>query len=139
MGLIAFCVIFAVIARYFFGISFIFLEEFITTLFAFTTFWGIGICVMENEQVSIVAVYDKFNPKFKVFATLFNFAVMISVDLVMIKYGYLYMQKFGHQLSMGMSIPMKYMYGIIPIGCFIALITMLIKLVEYITSLKNKE
>ena len=139
MGLIAFCVIYAVIARYFFGISFLFLEEFITTLFAFTTFWGIGICVMEEEHVSIQSIYDKFPPKLKIFATIFNFVVMIVVDLAMIKYGYLYMQKFGHQLSMGMSIPMKYMYGIIPLGCFIALITMLVKLVEYITNLKTKE
>jgi len=139
VGLIAFCVIFAVIARYFFGISFLFLEEFITTLFAFTTFWGIGICVMEEEHVSIQSIYDKFPPKLKIFATIFNFVVMIVVDLAMIKYGYLYMQKFGHQLSMGMSIPMKYMYGIIPLGCFIALITMLVKLVEYITNLKTKE
>jgi TRAP-type C4-dicarboxylate transport system permease small subunit len=139
VGLIAFCVIFAVIARYFFGISFLFLEEFITTLFAFTTFWGIGICVMEDEHVSILAIYEKFPPKFKIFATIFNFVVMIVVDLAMIKYGYLYMQKFGHQISMGMSIPMKYMYGIIPVGCFIALITMLVKLVEYITNLKTKE
>ncbi len=139
MGLIAFCVIFAVIARYFFGISYLFLEEFITTVFAFTTFWGIGICVMEEEHVSIQSIYDKFPPKLKIFATIFNFVVMIVVDLAMIKYGYLYMQKFGHQISMGMSIPMKYMYGIIPVGCFIALITMLVKLVEYITNLKTKE
>ena len=139
MGLIAFCVIYAVIARYFFGISYLFLEEFITTVFAFTTFWGIGICVMEEEHVSIQSIYDKFPPKLKIFATIFNFVVMIVVDLAMIKYGYLYMQKFGHQLSMGMSIPMKYMYGIIPLGCFIALITMLVKLVEYITNLKTKE
>ncbi len=139
VALIALCVIYAVIARYFFGISYLFLEEFITTVFAFTTFWGIGICVMEDEHVSINSIYEKFTPKFKVFATIFNFVVMIVVDLTMIKYGYLYMQKFGNQLSMGMSIPMKYMYGIIPLGCFIALITMIVKLVEYITSLKTKE
>lgn len=94
---------------------------------------------MENEQVSITAIFDKFSPRFKIFASLFNFSVMITIDIVMIKYGYLYMQKFGNQLSMGMSIPMKYMYGIIPVGCFIALITMLFKLVEYLTDLKNKE
>ena len=64
---------------------------------------------------------------------------MITVDFIMIKYGYLYAQKFGNQLSMGMSIPMKYMYGIIPLGCFIALIAMLTKLIEYISDLKIKE
>jgi TRAP-type C4-dicarboxylate transport system permease small subunit len=64
---------------------------------------------------------------------------MISVDFVMIKYGLMYVKKFGNQLSMGMAIPMKYMYGIIPIGCIIALIAMIFKLVEYIISLKVKE
>lgn len=64
---------------------------------------------------------------------------MISVDAVMVKYGILYVKKFGNQISMGMAVPMKYMYGIIPIGCSIALIAMVFKLVEYIASLKNKE
>lgn len=138
VGLIAFCVIFSVIARYFFGISFLFLEEFITTIFAFTTFWGIGICVMEDEHVAINSIYEKFPPKFKIFATIFNFSVMIIVDLAMIKYGYKYMVKFGNQLSMGMSIPMKFMYGIIPIGCSIALVAMVIKLVEYLISISKR-
>ena len=138
VGLIAFCVIFSVIARYFFGISFLFLEEFITTVFAFTTFWGIGICVMEDEHVAITAIYERFTPKLKVFATFFNFIVMIIVDLAMIKYGFNYMLKFGNQISMGMSIPMKYMYGIIPLGCSIALVTMVVKLVEYIISISKE-
>lgn len=138
VGLIAFCVIFSVIARYFLGISFLFLEEFITTIFAFTTFWGIGICVMEEEHVAINSIYDKFPPKFKIFATIFNFIVIIVVDLAMIKYGFKYMTKFGNQLSMGMSIPMKYMYGIIPLGCSIALIAMIIKLCEYLISIKKR-
>ncbi|MCY1151746.1 MAG: TRAP transporter small permease [Sphaerochaetaceae bacterium] len=139
IALIASCVIFSVIARYFFGISFLFLEEFITTVFAFTTFWGIGICIMEDEHVAILSIYQKFTPKFKIFATIFNYVVMIVVDYAMIKYGFMYVNKFGNQLSMGMEIPMKYMYGIIPISCVIALITIVIKFVEYIVSLREKE
>jgi TRAP-type C4-dicarboxylate transport system permease small subunit len=138
VALIAFCVIFSVIARYFFGISFLFLEEFITTVFAFTTFWGMGICVMEDEHVAILSIYERFSPKFKVFATIFNYIVMITVDMAMIIYGFKYTAKFGHQISMGMEIPMKYMYGIIPIGCSIALITMLVKFVEYLLSIKQR-
>ncbi len=98
-----------------------------------------GICVIEDEHVAILSIYERFTPKFKTFATIFNYLVMIVVDLAMIKYGFIYVQKFGNQLSMGMSIPMKYMYGIIPLGCFIALITMLVKLLEYIINLKTKE
>ncbi len=93
---------------------------------------------MEDEHVAITAIYERFTPKLKVFATFFNFIVMIIVDLAMIKYGFNYMLKFGNQISMGMSIPMKYMYGIIPLGCSIALVTMVVKLVEYIISISKE-
>ncbi len=92
---------------------------------------------MEDEHVGITAIYEKFPPKFKVFATVFNFLTMIVVDIAMIKYGFKYVEKFGNQLSMGMSIPMKYMYGIIPLGCSLALIALIVKLVEYLMTLKK--
>ncbi len=93
---------------------------------------------MEDEHVAILSIYERFSPKFKVFATIFNYIVMITVDMAMIIYGFKYTAKFGHQISMGMEIPMKYMYGIIPIGCSIALITMLVKFVEYLLSIKQR-
>jgi len=137
MALIVACVIFSVISRYFFGISFIFLEEFITTVFAFTTFWGIGICFMEDEMVVINTLYNKLTPRVKIAVTYFNFLVTSVVTITMIKYGLAYTQKFGDKVSMGMSIPMKYMYGIIPIGCTIGLICLFVKIGCYTASLIN--
>ena len=50
MALLAALVIFTVIARYCFSLSWKQLAEFNTTLFAFTTFWGMGINVIRRRQ-----------------------------------------------------------------------------------------
>ena len=58
MALLAALVIFTVIARYCFSLSWKQLAEFNTTLFAFTTFWGMGINVIKDEHVMIDILYD---------------------------------------------------------------------------------
>ena len=50
MALLAALVIFTVIARYCFSLSWKQLAEFNTTLFAFTTFWGMGINVIKDDE-----------------------------------------------------------------------------------------
>jgi TRAP-type C4-dicarboxylate transport system permease small subunit len=137
VAVMAACVIYAVIARYFFGISHTFLEEFITTVFAFSTFWGMGICFMRNEHVVIDTFYNMFPPVIRIITTFINYIVVLFVLFVMLKYGYLYAVKYGGQISMGMRVPMIWMYGIIPTGCGIAIICVLVKLVEYCNSLRN--
>ena len=63
IGIITVCVISSVIMRYFFNVSFIFLEEFVTAVFTFSTFWGIGIAVLENEHIVIDVVFQTFPKK----------------------------------------------------------------------------
>lgn len=95
---------------------------------------------MEDEMVVINSVYNTFPPKFKVVITYFNSIVSSVILLAMIKYGMKYVNKFGNQISNGMRVPMKYMYGIIPIGCIIALICLLLKLGCYTATLiSNKD
>ena len=65
MGLLAVLVIFSVIARYFFSLSWKQLSEFNVTLFAFTTFWGMGINILKDEHVIIDIFYDRVNPSIK--------------------------------------------------------------------------
>lgn len=132
VALLAGCVIFAVIMRYFFSISFTFLEEFMTTLFAFTTFWGIGICIIEDEHVIIDSVYDRLPLRVKRGVTLFNYTIVLVVSSVMLKHGFNYAIKYGKQISMGMRVPMIWMYGIIPLGSSIGIICVIIKLVTII-------
>lgn len=139
IGLLAACVIFSVFARYIFNLSFKELEEFTTTVFAFTTFWGMTVCFVENEHVIIDSFYNYFPPTFKKIAKLFNYVITICVLFVMLKYGYKYAIKFGHQISSGMEVPYIWMYGIIPLGCFTSLIVVVYRFILYIKSLFTKE
>jgi TRAP-type C4-dicarboxylate transport system permease small subunit len=135
MGVMAGCVIYAVIARYVFSVSHRSLEEFITTVFAFTTFWGMGICFVEKEHVSIDSFLVRFPKPLQKFLVFFNYAVVIIVLLVMIYFGFAYAGKYGHQISFGMRVPMLWMYGIIPVGCTLALICVIVDIVHHISSL----
>jgi len=137
VGVMALCVMYAVIARYFFGVSHTFLEEFTTTAFAFTTFWGMGICILENEHVIIDTFFVLLPPRVKKYLTIFNQLVVLVILGFMLKYGYAYAMKFGKQISMGMRVPMVWMYGIIPLCSAIAAVCILVMLVKTIMAPAN--
>ncbi len=118
MGGLFACVLFSVAARYFFSLSWKQLEEFITTLFAFTTFWGLGICVLEKEHVVIDILFRSLRPGVQRIISLLNHLIALAVTVVACVYSFRYVEQVGNQLSPGMNIPMRYMYGIMP-ACFI--------------------
>mgnify|MGYP002507950977 FL=1 len=134
MGLLAILVIFSVIARYFFSLSWKELSEFNVTLFAFTTFWGMGINVLKNEHVIIDILYDRVPPAIKRWLSVVNYLIVLAVDLVFTKQGIHYVGVAGKQISQGMEIPMKYMYGIMPMAGAICAICIVIKIIEFITA-----
>ena len=134
MGLLAFLVIFTVIMRYCFSLSWKSVSEFNVLLFTFTTFWGLGLNVLKKEHVSINILYDKIKPSVKRWVSVFNYIVMLVVDVLFIKYGWAYTVKMGKQLSMGMEIPMKYMYGVMPVCGVICAVCIIIKLVMTVTA-----
>ena len=134
MGLLAFLVIFTVIMRYCFSLSWKSVSEFNVMLFTFTTFWAMGLNVLKGEHVSINILYDKIKPSVKRWVSVFNYLVMLVVDILFIKYGWDYTVKMGKQLSMGMEIPMKYMYGVMPVCGVICAVCIIIKLVMAVTA-----
>lgn len=134
MGLLAVLVIFSVIARYFFSHSWKQLAEFNVTLFAFTTFWGMGINILKNEHVIIDIFYDNVKPAFKRWLSVANYLIVLVVDLVFTYQGVKYVGVAGKQISQGMEIPMKYMYGIMPLCGAICAVCIIIKIVEFITA-----
>ncbi len=134
MGLLAVLVIFSVIARYFFSLSWKELSEFNVTLFAFTTFWGMGINVIKNEHVMIDILYDGVKPAIKRWLSVLNYIIVLVVDLVFVVQGVKYVGVAGKQISQGMEIPMKYMYGIMPISGIICAFCVVIKIIEFITA-----
>ena len=145
MGLLAVLVIFSVIARYFFSLSWKQLSEFNVTLFAFTTFWGMGINILKDEHVIIDIFYDREKPSIKRWLAVVNYIIVLIVDLVFTYQGILYVGVAGKQISQGMEIPMKYMYGIMPVCGVICAVCILIKIMILITEdrsyfeSKNKE
>ena len=131
--LLAVLVIFSVIARYFFSHSWKQLAEFNVTLFAFTTFWGMGINVLKNEHVMIDILYDAVKPAIKRWLSVVNYLIVLVVVLVFTYQGYKYVGVAGKQISQGMEIPMKYMYGIMPVCGAICAVCVVIKIIEFIT------
>lgn len=134
MGLLAVLVVFSVIARYFFSLSWKQLAEFNVTLFAFTTFWGMGINVLKNEHVIIDIFYDNVKPAIKRWLSVLNYLIVLVVDLVFTYQGIKYVGVAGKQISQGMEIPMKYMYGIMPLCGAIGAVCIVLKIIEFITA-----
>ena len=133
MGLLAVLVIFTVIMRYCFSMNWKQLSEFNVTLFAFTTFWGLGLNVLRDEHVTITILYDAVPPVVKKIFSIISCIIMFVVDWQFINYGWAYTMKMGKQISQGMEIPMMYMYGIMPVCGVICLVCIVFKLVEHIT------
>ena len=134
MGLLAVLVVFSVIARYFFSLSWKQLAEFNVTLFAFTTFWGMGINVLKNEHVIIDIFYDNVKPAVKRWLSVLNYLIVLIVDLVFTCQGIKYVGVAGKQISQGMEIPMKYMYGIMPLCGAICAVCIVLKIIGFITA-----
>lgn len=137
MGLLAVLVIFTVIMRYCFSMSWKSVSEFNVTLFAFTTFWGLGLNVLKNEHVSINILFDKFKPGLKRWISVFNNLVMLTVDCLFVYYSWQYTVKMGKQISQGMEIPMSFMYGIMPVCGVICALCIVIKIVQTIRAPKS--
>lgn len=134
MGLLAALVIFSVIARYFFSLSWKQLSEFNVTLFAFTTFWGMGINILKDEHVIIDIFYDQVKPALKRWLAVLNYLIVLVVDVVFTYQGVAYVKVAGKQISQGMEIPMKYMYGIMPVCGVICAVCIVIKIAMLITA-----
>lgn len=134
LGLLAVSVFFAVIMRYFFSKSWKELSEFNVTLFAFTTFWGMGVNVIKNEHVMIDMLYSKFPAQVKKILSIINYIILLVVDLFFTVEGFEYASKMGKQISQGMEIPMVYMYGIMPLCGAICAVCVVIKLAEFVLS-----
>ncbi|MBR1560204.1 MAG: TRAP transporter small permease [Clostridia bacterium] len=129
MGLLAVMVIFTVIMRYCFSLSWKGVSEFNVTLFAFTTFWAMGLNVLRGEHVSINILYDKFKPAVKRWVSVVIYIIMLGVDAIFVYHSYAYAMKMGTQISQGMEIPMMYMYGIMPLSGALCALCIVIRIV----------
>lgn len=132
VAVMAFCVIVTVIFRYVFSISFAFVEEFITAVFTFTTFWAIGICIIENEHIVIDFVYEKMPNQIKYVFSIINYLLMLLTSIVFLYFSIKWVQMVGDKLSAGMKIPSWMLYSIQPIGIGLSIVCIIVKLINVI-------
>ncbi len=129
MGGVAALVIFTVIARYFFSLSWKELEEFVTALFAFTTFWGLGIAVLEGEHVAIDILTRALKPAMQKWLGAFSLLAALAVDLTVCVYSFRYVALVGEHLSPGMGVPMGWLYGVMPVSFILCAVCIVLKIV----------
>lgn len=128
MGIIAGSVIFAVIMRYFFGVSFTFLEELISVLFAFSTYWGIGACVLENENIIIDFLVDRLKPASRRIVDIICYLLMLIVNIVVLCYSISWIKVAGKVISSSLKIQFYYIYGLMPLGFVVGILCVFVKL-----------
>lgn len=132
IGLIAVIVMATVILRYFFSITFIWVEEFVTFAFIFSTFWGVGACILKNEHITIDYLYNKLTGKVRMGIGIINNVIVIFVCYIVVLNSFQWISAVGNQISDGLRINMKYVYIIMPISMIITIVCGIIKTVLYI-------
>ena len=79
-------------------------------------------------------LYDGVKPSIKRWLAVVNYVIVFVVDVVFTYQGFKYVGVAGKQISQGMEIPMKYMYGIMPVCGIICAVCIIVKIIEFITA-----
>lgn len=139
IALLALSVIVTVFLRYVMNISFIWAEEAILFTFLATTYFGIIICVKEDEEIAIDFFIERSNPGIK--KILNTIITLVSViTLVWIAYLSLnWINTVGSTLSSGLKIAYKYIYMWMPITFSIAAVYEMRKYVQKMQGTYVKE
>ncbi|WP_461204992.1 TRAP transporter small permease [Clostridium sp. DL1XJH146] len=136
MGSLAILIILSVILRYVFNISFIWAEEFITMLFIATTYYGIIIGTIEDQHIKIDFIHEIAPTVVKKILYTLSSVIVVSIQVLIIKYSVMWINQVGYQKTPGMQIPYKFFYIMMPISCgFVALF----EVVKLINELMNKQ
>ncbi len=120
----------AVLLRYIFGFSSPEVEELITVVFVFTTFWGVGIGIIEDEHIGVNALVEKFPKKVQVMVTVFTQLLTVFTLVIIFYFSIIWVQKVSGQLSYGMAVPMTWLYSIVPVSLFIAILCSICKFIS---------
>ncbi len=134
IGLIAVIVMITVILRYFFSITFIWVEEFVTFTFVFTTFFGVGICLLKNEHISVDYLFSRLRGRKRVIVGIINNVIVIVVSFVVLMNSFGWINAVGNQISDGLRVEMRYVYFIMP---FSMVITIICGVIKAITDVKE--
>lgn len=114
MAFLVVAVMITVILRYFFNISFIWAEEMILFTFIATTYFGIVVCVKEDEHIAIDFFVEKSSGNLKLLLQTFISIIGIITLLWIGKLSLSWIETVGGTLSPGMKLPYKYIYSWMP-------------------------
>lgn len=114
MAFLLMAVTVTVVLRYFFNISFIWAEELILFTFIATTYFGVVMCVKEDEHIAIDFFVNKL-PLLgrKVVETLISLIGIVTL-LWLAKVSLGWIETVGGTLSSGLKLPYKYVYSWMP-------------------------
>lgn len=118
VGFLAAGVMTTVVLRYFLGLSFSTLEEFLTMAFIFTTLFGSAIAIREKQHIAISYFADKFIGRTETgrrVATILIDLSILFVALFMIFYSCKWIGQVGHLRSANSHLPMSVYYIFMPI------------------------
>lgn len=107
-----------IVLRYFFGISFAALEEFLTMSFIFITLFGSALAIREKQHIAITFLADRLigdSPKKRRVGTILVDSSIIVCCSVLFVYSCRWIAQVGHLLSQNSHLPMKVFYIFMPI------------------------
>ncbi len=118
VGFLAVGVSVTIVLRYFFGISFAALEEFLTMSFIFITLFGSALAVREKQHISITFLADRIvgesEKRRKIVTILVDVSIIFACSVLFV-YSCKWIAQVGHLLSQNSHLPMKVFYIFMPI------------------------
>lgn len=118
-----------VIMRYGFSASIIGGNEFVTIAFLFTSAIGGAVAITRHEHIAITFFIDQLPHFLKMAVYLLGLILVAVVNGVMIYYSVSWIEQAGHFPWEPLGVPQGYVHASIPIGCGLAILFCLIKIV----------
>lgn len=131
-----------VVLRYFFGISFAALEEFLTMSFIFITLFGSAIAIREKQHISILMLADTINGSSRVRKTVSTLLIDLSILFVcafMVYYSSRWISQVGHLLSQNSHLPMGVFYVFVPITFGLTIIYVIVDILGLFMKIEPPE
>ena len=131
-----------VVLRYFFGLSFSTLEEFLTMAFIFTTLFGSALAIREKQHISISYLADKVVGKSrtrKIISVILIDGSILFVCAMMINYSIKWIGQVGHLLSPNSHLPMSVYYIFVPFPFAITAFYLIVDILSYFIRIENAD
>lgn len=142
VGFLAVGISVTVVLRYFFGLSFAMLEEFLTMSFIFTTLFGSALGIRERQHISIGFLADKIvgdSAARRKVSTILIDAVIIFVCAVMFISACKWIGEVGDLLSANSHLPMKVYYITVPVSLALTIFYSVVDILGLFVKIENAD